>query len=185
MSIKKLLLTASIGIVVVLCLIAWSPWNVWRYRGDAKFSDGGFFAYPRYILTFPDMPLYETGEYRFRLQGLPSEKMTLMLYVKNSSGSMEERPRLTSLPTSIDAVLTDSHGKDVCRASGRPAESNKDGIWVLMSGAEAAYWHWQCNHVLIHSNESYNLVIRVTRADQTAEKVVVTPKFQGGGLELP
>jgi hypothetical protein len=37
-----------------------------------------------------------------------------MLYVKNSSGNMEERPRLTSLPTSIDAVLTDSHGKNVC-----------------------------------------------------------------------
>jgi hypothetical protein len=131
------------------------------------------------------MPLYEAGEYRFRLQGLPSEEMTLMLYVKNSSGSAEERPRLTNLPTSIGAVLTDSHGKDVCRASGRPKDSNEDGIWVLMSGAEAAYWHWQCNHVPIHLNESYNLVIRVTSADQTPEKVVVTPRLQGGGLELP
>jgi hypothetical protein len=154
---KKLLLTASVGIVVVLCLIAWSPWNVWRYRGDAKFSDGGFFAYPRYVLTFPDMPLYETGEYRFRLQGLPSEEMTLMLYVKNSSGSMEERPRLTSLPTSIGAVLTDSHGKDVCRASGRPADSNEDGIWVLMSGggrqtigtgSVTTYLFTQMNHTI-------------------------------------
>jgi hypothetical protein len=111
--------------------------------------------------------------------------MTLILYVKNSSGSMVERPQLTSLPTSIDAVLTDSHGKDVCRASGRPKDSNEDGIWVLMSGAEAGYWHWQCNHVPIHSNESYNLVLQVTSSNQTAEKVVVTPRFQGGGLELP
>ena len=131
---KRLLLTISVGIVVLLCLLAWSPWNVWRYRGDAKFSDGGFFAYPRHILTFPDIPLYQAGEYRFRLQGLPSEEMTLLLYVKNSSGSMEERPRLTSLPTSIDVALADSHGKDVCHASGRPKDSNEDGIWVLMSG---------------------------------------------------
>jgi len=182
---KNFLLTASVGIFVLLCLIVWSPWNVWRYRGDAKFSDGGFFSYPRYVLTFPDIPLYEGGEYRFRLQRLPSEEMTLMLYVKNSSGSEEERPRLTSLPTSIEAVLTDSHRKDVCHASGRPEDSNKDGIWVLMSGAEAAYWHWQCTRVPIHSNESYNLVLRVTIVDQTAEKVVVTPRFEGGGLELP
>lgn len=158
---------------------------MWRYRGDAKLSDGGFFAYPRYVLTFPDMPLYEVGEYRFRFQGLPSEEMTLMLYVKNSSGSEQERPRLTHLPTSIDAVLTDSRGQDVCRASGRPKDSNEDGIWVLRSGAEAAYWHWQCTHTVIHSQESYNLVIRVTSADQTPEKVVVTPRLEGGGLELP
>lgn len=185
MSRKKLLLTALVGIVVLLWVLAWSPWDVWRYRGDAKFSDGGFFAYPRYVLTFPDIPLYESREYRFRLQGLPTEEMTLILYVKNSSGSMEERPRLTSLPTSVDAVLTDGHGKDVCRASGRPRDSNEDGIWVLMSGAEAAYWHWRCNHVPIQSKESYNLMLRVTSSNQTAEKVVVTPRFQGGGLELP
>jgi hypothetical protein len=109
----------------------------------------------------------------------------LMLYVKGSSGSMEERPRLTNLPTTIEAVLTDSHGRDVCHASGRPNTSNEDGIWVLGSGAEAAYWHWQCTHVPTHSNESYDLLIRVISADQAAEKVVVSPRFQGGGLELP
>lgn len=185
MSRKKLLLAASVGVVVLLYLAAWSPWNVWRYRGDAKFSDGGFFAYPRYVLTFPDVPLYEMGEYRFRFQGLPSEEMTLMLHVKNSSGSMQERPRFTNLSTSIDAVLTDSHSKDVCHASGRPKDSNEDGIWVLTGGPDAAYWHWQCRDVRIRSNESYSLVIRVTSADQTAEKGVITPKLEGGGLELP
>lgn len=182
---KKLLAAVVLGIIAVLWLVVWSPWNVWRYRGDAKLSDGGFFAYPRYVLTFPDMPLYEAGEYRFRLQGLPSEEMTLLLYVKNSSGSEEERRRLTSLPTSIDAVLTDSRGKDVCRAAGRPRDSNQDGIWVLMSGGEAAYWHWQCTQVPVHPSESYSLVIRVTDPDQTADRVVVTPTIQGGGLELP
>jgi hypothetical protein len=105
------------------------------------------------------MPLYESGERRFHFQGLPNEEMTLLLYVKGSSGSEEERSRLTKLPTSIEAVLTDSHGKEVCKATGRPADSNEDGIWVLMSGAGAGagYWHWQCRDVQIRSNESYNL----------------------------
>ena len=111
--------------------------------------------------------------------------MTLLLSVKGSSGSEEERSRLTMLPVSIEAVLTNSRGKEVCTATGRPADSNEDGIWVLMSGGDAAYWHWQCNQVQIHSNESYDLLIRVVTAAQSEQKVVVTPIFSGGGLELP
>lgn len=182
---KRLVLTVMLGVIGALALIAWSPWSGLRFRGDGRFSDGGFFSYPRYVLTFPDIPLYESGERRFHFQGLPNEKMTLLLYVKGSSGSEEERSRLTKLPTSIEVVLTDSHGIEVCKASGRPADSNEDGIWVLRSGADAAYWHWQCTHVQIRSNESYNLVIRAVSAAQSAQRVVVTPILKGGGLELP
>jgi hypothetical protein len=184
MSRKKLILLVSCAVVSFLGLLAWSPWNARRYRGDGKFSDGGFFSYPRYVVTFPDMPLYEPGERRFHFQGVPNEEMTLMLYLKSSSGSVEERSRLTNLRTTIEAVLTDSQGKNVCRASGRP-DNNKDGIWVLMSGAGAGYWHFQCAHVQVHSKESYNLVIRVVEVNPNGERVVVTPAFQGGGLELP
>ncbi len=182
---KRLVLTVTLGVIGALALIAWSPWSGLRFRGDGRFSDGGFFSYPRYVLTFPDMPLHENGERRFHFQGLPNEEMTLLLYVKGSSGSEEERSRLTKLPTSIEAVLTDSHGREVCKATGRPADSNEDGIWVLMSGADAAYWHWRCNHVQIRSNESYNLVIRAFNAAQSDQRVVVTPILKGGGLELP
>lgn len=185
MSARKAFLTATLGIVAFLILFAWSPWNAWRYRGDGRFSDRGFFAYPRYVVTLVDIPLSESGERRFHLHGLPTEEMTLLLYVKGSSGSMEERPRLTRVPVTIEAELTDSRGRGVCHASGRPKDSNEDGIWVLTSAAEAAYWHWQCNHVQLHSNETYNLVIRVVSTGQAVEKVVVTPTFQGGGLELP
>jgi hypothetical protein len=182
---KKLVLAVTVGVIGLLVLIAWSPWSAPRFSGDGRLSDNGFFSYPRYVLTLPDMPLYESGERRFHLQGLPNEEMTLLLYVKGSSGSGEERSRLTKLPVSIDAVLTDSHGKEVCKATGRPADSNEDGIWVLMSGGDAAYWLWRCNHVQTNSNESYNLLIRVVGAAQSDQKVVVTPIFNGGGLELP
>lgn len=185
MSRKRIVLTVTLGVIGALALFAWSPWSSLRFRGDGRFSDRGFFSYPRYVLTFPEMPLYETGERRFHFQGLPKEEMTLLLYVKGSSGTEEERSRLAKLPTSIESVLADAHGKEVCKATGRPADSNEDGIWVLMSGADAAYWHWQCNHVQIRSNDSYDLVIRVFSAAQSDQRVVVTPILSGGGLELP
>jgi len=71
MSRKSVLLIIAFAIVAFLGVLAWSPWNAWRYRGDGRFSDGGFFSYPRYVATFPDMPLYEPGEKRFHFQGLP------------------------------------------------------------------------------------------------------------------
>jgi hypothetical protein len=148
------------------------------------FSDKGFFSYPRYVLKFPEVSLNESGERGFHFQGLPSEEVTLLLYVNGSSGSREERSRLTNLPVAIEAVLTDSHAKQVCKATGRPADSNEDGIWVLMSGADAAYWHWQCNRAPIRSSESYVLLIRIVCAAHQ-DQVVVTPILRGGGLELP
>ena len=185
MSRKKLILTVALGAIASLVVVVWTPWSVLRFKGDGRLSDGGFFSYPRYVLTFYDMPLYESGERRFHFRGVPNEEMTLLLYVKGSTGSMQERSRLTSLPISIEAVLTDGHGREVCKATGRPADSNEDGIWVLRSGRDAIYWHWQCNHIQMYSDESYNLLIRVVSAAQPDVKVVVTPILKGGGLELP
>jgi hypothetical protein len=184
MSRKKILLMVVLAVLTALALIAWSPWSTLRFKGEGSLSDNGFFSYPRFVLRFPEMSLNESGERGFHFQGLPSEEMTLLLYVNGSSGSGEERSRLTKLPVSIEAVITDSHAKQVCKAAGRPADSNEDGIWVLMSGADAAYWHWQCNHVPIRSSESYDLLIRVVSAAHQGQ-VVVTPILRGGGLELP
>jgi hypothetical protein len=183
MSRKKIILMAVLGAIIALALIAWSPWSTRRFKGEGSFSDKGFFSYPRYVLKLPEMSLNKSRERDFHFQGLPNEEMTLLLHVNGSSGSLEERSQLTKLPVTIEAVLTDSHGKQVCKATGRPADSNEDGIWVLMSGADAGYWHWQCNHVPIRSSESYDLLIRVDSAAR--QEVVVTPILRGGGLELP
>lgn len=184
---KRPLLAVTVGVVALLILSVWSPWVALRYRGDGKFSAGKFFSYPRYVVTFSDMPLYEAGERRFHLQGLPSEEMTLVLYVKGRSVySDEDRAPLEHLKTTIEATLTDGHGNETCHASGQPDSDNRDGIWVLMSGGgESGYWHWRCTDVRVHWYDSYNLVIRVISADPKGERVVVTPTFEGGGLELP
>jgi len=186
MSRGKLLLTVTLSAVTFLVFSACSAWRSFRYHGDGQISDGGFFSNPRYVVTFSDISLNEVGESRFHFRGLPNEEMTLILYVKNRPvNTWEDREPLERLKTTIEAILTDDQGKEVCHASGQPGSGNRDGMWVLMSGGEAGYWHWRCDHVRMHSDVSYTLMIRVTNADAKNERVVVIPRLIGGGLDLP
>jgi hypothetical protein len=183
---RKIFLTISFIAIALLILGAWSPWNSLRYRGDGEFSDRGFFRYPRYLVTFGDIQLNQTGEHHFHFRGLPNEEMDLSLIVKDRRvDTWADTTPLTNLPVTIEAILTDDRGSVACRAYGRPAPSNVDGVWVLTWGGSAAYWHHQCNLVRVHPNRMYDLAIRVTDTGPSVEKVVVRPKLTGGGLELP
>jgi hypothetical protein len=186
MSRKRLFLITFILLIVFVTIGAWSPWNSLRYHGDGQFSDRGFFRFPRYLVTFSDIQLNEAGEHHFHFRGLPDEEMSLVLLVKGKRvDTRADTAPLTSLPATIEAVLTDDKGHVICRAYGRPAPSNEDGNWVLTWGGAAAYWHHQFNFVQVHPNRIYDLMIRVTDVGQGIEKVVVTPRLTGGGLELP
>jgi hypothetical protein len=140
---KKLLLTITFVIIALVTLNAWSPWDSLRYHGDGQFCDRGFFSYPRYLVTFPDIQLNQAGEHHFHFRGLPNEEMTLMLLIKDRSvDTWADTAPLANLPVTIEAVLTDDKGHVNCRAYGRPAPGNEDGIWVLTWGGDAAYWHY-------------------------------------------
>lgn len=60
MSRKKLLLTMTFVTIALLAVYIWSPWDSSRYHGDGKFSDNGFFSYPRHLVTFSDIRLIGT-----------------------------------------------------------------------------------------------------------------------------
>lgn len=147
----------------------------------------GFFDHPRYVLTFPDLSLNEISEHHFHFRGLPNEEMNLMLYVKDRPvRTSDDRRPLERLKTTIEARLVGDRGKEICRGSGQPGPGNSDGMWVLGErGDESAYWHWRCTHMQVYPNVSYTLTIQVTTPDSKDEKIVVTPKFEGGGLDLP
>jgi hypothetical protein len=70
--------------------------------------------------------------------------MTLMLLVKDRQvDTWADSAPLANLPVTIEGILTDDKGRVTCRAHGRPAPSNEDGIWVLTWGGAVAYWHHQ------------------------------------------
>jgi hypothetical protein len=178
-------LLVTLGTLLSLILIAWSPWSALLYYRDGKFSDGLFF-YPRYSVRFAEIPLNEHSEYHFRFRGMPSEEMSLILYVKGHGPDWGNRNFLTSFPATIEAKLTDGNGSVVCFAYGRPADANREGVWVLMSGQdEVGYWHYQCNFVRVSRFKSYDLMIRVSDVGPGADRVMVIPTLEGGGTELP
>jgi hypothetical protein len=144
---------------------------------------------PRYLIRFNEIPVFQTGNYQYHFRGLPHEELTLVLHVERKPPLRDEE--LKSLQTVIEAVLLDSHGADVCKSSRLrshtlPALNDQDGVWVLSGTTQGPmFWHWQCHNFQAHPRESYELTIRVTRADPHGENVFVTPTLEGGGIEFP
>jgi len=171
-------------IIAAGLLTSCDPTGKLLYRGDGTFSDRTELNRPRYLIRFNRLPIFQTGAYQFHFRGLPHEKMTLVLYVDDKSSQQDDE--LKSLQTVIEASLLDSHGNDICKSSRPPGLNDKDGAWVL-SGAgddQAIFWHWQCHNFQAYRLDSYELTIRVTRADPRGEKIFVTPTLEGGGIEF-
>ena len=171
--------------VVGAGLIALSePWAKLLYHGDGIFSDLTVLNRPRYVIRFNEIPIFQTGKYQYHFRGLPHEKFTLALSVNGKPSWPNEE--LRTLQTAIEAVLLDSHGTDVCKSSRLPALNDPDGVWVLSGNEQGAeFWHWNCHNFQARPRESYELTIRVTRTDPHGEKIFVTPRLEGGGIEFP
>jgi len=183
---RTLLVLAVVGVgLLALC----QPWAKFLYHGDGSFSDLTVLHRPRYLIRFDEIPISQTGNYQYHFRGLPHEELTLVLHVKGRDAVTDEE--LKSLQAAIETVLQDSHGTDVCKSSRllsrtSPELNSQDSVWVLSGVAQdRMFWHWQCHNFQAHSRESYELTIRVTRADPHGEKIFFTPTLEGGGIEFP
>jgi hypothetical protein len=176
---KTVRLTVAVAILLI-ALKVWNPFPV-HYKGDGSFADHGRFSYPRYVITFPDLPLFATGERRFMLRGLPTETMGLMLYLPNRP-TPSEADSLMHSKVAIEATLVDSSGKELCHVSGSPDGNDLNKKWNLQIGPDsAAYFHVRCSKVNVRSWRDYALAIRVVDAPSDIEHITVIPKFEGGG----
>ena len=50
----------TLGILRLMFLLAWSPWDSLRYRGDGQFSNRGFFSNPRSGPLLPGAPRFSS-----------------------------------------------------------------------------------------------------------------------------
>jgi hypothetical protein len=180
---NKALKLAALVAIALIALKVWNPLPV-HYKGDGSFADHGRFSYPRYVVTFPDLPLFRTGERRYALRGLPTETMALMFYLPNHPSSGEAE-RLMQLNVGIEASLVDGAGKELCHVSGTPHfHGDPSKTWNLrITPDSAAYFHSQCSKIDVRSGHDYALAIRVVNLPSDSEHIIVIPRFEGGGEE--
>jgi len=154
------------------------------FRGAASMRDTGVFSYPRYHATLGDIPLSEAGDYTLKFSGLPSEQMSLQLYVVG--GFDANGDLLRSLTTELSVDIVDSQGKVLCSASGTPSQSDPSARWVLMSsGIDAAFWHNHCVDVAYARHTNYKLHLSISNVDPCSPRVTLRATLEGGGIELP
>ena len=172
----------TLAVIASLILVLWlaDEYPALRFRGDAHFSGGPVLGYS---VKMRRIPFYRAGEYVYHLRGLPNEEMSLQLYADGKSE--KDRHELTTLGTTLDAVLIDQNGI-VCQASGKIREGQNASIWVLMSdGSEATLWNFHCVHIPLKSSSSYTLTLRIRDVDPNTPKIDLVPAFEGGQLDLP
>jgi hypothetical protein len=146
-------------------------------------SDTGFWSYPRYHAPVGAFPLAEPGSYVFQFAGLPSETMSLQLYIEPFEPP--DRRRFEKLPTRLEVKIVESTGTVVCEAGGSP-RGGRPGEWGMMSSATAgAFWHTACLDRKFRRGRTYALHVQVSTPDPDAPRVLLHAKLEGGGTELP
>jgi len=175
---KKIVLTVALSIIVLLWFADEYP--ALRFRGDAKFSGGPILGYQ---IKMRPIPFNQVGEYVFHFRGVPDEDMSLQLYAEGKSD--KNREELTHVDTTLDAFLVDQNGHVECQASGMPREGQNEHIWVVMSGMEAAFWHWNCVHMPMKPSVSYTLTLRISDVDPKTPHINLLPVLEGGQLDMP
>jgi len=177
---------AGTAVTMALAVGAWwlLSYHPTDFRGAEPMRDTGVFSYPRYYATLGDIPLVQAGHYTFNFAGLPSENMTLQLYVMG--GPETNIGLLRELTTEVSAYIVDSQDKRICSATGTPSRSDPSAKWVLMSnGLNQAFWHDHCRDVSFAKNTNYSLHLSISDVDPRSPRVLLRATLEGGGNELP
>jgi hypothetical protein len=154
-----------------------------EYRGSGQLKDRGVFSYYRYQAPLGTFPFNAEGTYTFSFSRLPSETMSLKLYVPNHS--FQNSQAIETLRTVITADITDGSGVQICSATGSPDGSGARR-WVLSSSRfDASFWHEACRDRPYKRTASYRLRVAVGNVDPRTPNVSLTAVLEGGGIELP
>jgi hypothetical protein len=177
--------------VLILCLVAgvfFVPHQIWSYSGPGTMRDDGVLSYPRYKLELPSVAVGEQLR-SFTFTDVPSEAMSLKLYIPGSSVSNVEE--LQAVHLQITAQLFEeatalTPRRLVCSAEGSPDGAAMESRWVVTgSSRSAALWHSRCLRVPISAERRYTLMLEIAGTDSSGLVKVLVPTLEGGGFELP
>ena len=164
---------------VALAMMAGCSTHAGGFRGDGVVVDHGREAYyPRFEIRLrPAVSLAVAGHTSYRLHGVPSEPLTLMLRL-DQGGEYES---LKQLSTIVDVEVKDARGVQICRASG--ALSTWTLAWSRVG--PGAFWQRACTELLLRSDATHQITMTVREIDAKQSGPRVTVVLQGGGKDAP
>jgi hypothetical protein len=151
--------------------------------------DYGLLSYPRYELKLPGIST-EDKYTSFSFAGVPSEEMTLELYIVDATLDKLDKP-LAALDTQITAHLFDEATplvprRVLCSATGSPSTASRDSRWVATGNYEfVALWHSRCLRVPMSKDRRYTLTLEIADSGLSSLAKILVPVLKGGGSELP
>jgi hypothetical protein len=176
-------LTIAIVVLVAMWLVGYHRFEL---KGAVGLRDSGFFSYPRYHVQLGSVPLWQAGQYEFKVSGLPPGPLDLRLQVSDQTGANSDE--LTALSTNVAVSMTESSGKQVCEGAGSlsDARMRERSTWALASSSsQASFWHSRCLQVSTNRFKSYVVRVKISDVAPRSPHVSMLPILEGGGIELP
>jgi hypothetical protein len=179
--------TAAPVIAALLIVAIWSfGYHISEFKGGVGIRDSGVFSYPRYRAQLGVLPLWQDGEHRFDVRGLPPGPLDLQIYVEGATGA--DRAELTSLSTTVSATILDGFGTKVCSETGLLSDAKTRALpsWVLASSnSSASFWQESCLQLPINRSKAYTIKVSVSEVDPQSPHKMLMAVLSGGGVELP
>jgi hypothetical protein len=171
--------TLCVFVVALACLLLWKlHYTVRSFSGDGQITDTGFWSYPRYHITFPDIRIGEKETYTFSFRGAPPVHVSFALRLRDTA----QLSVLHSLgeKLTIGMRLQDLSGNTLCDARSSLVH------WVeSTSSTDVEYWHEACRDIALRRSHTYVLTVTVEGGRSEKRSTLLTPVLEGGGTELP
>lgn len=188
----KVIIVILAALILGSSVLWFTAYNPREFHGAGPMRDTGYFSRPRYHAPLGQVPLTTAGTYTMKFSGLPSEHMTLALYVHGRR--VIPISLLTNLTTELSVEITDATGRILCSAIDTPAGPDASKQWLLTysynlkyldtNNTETKYWHPKCSDVPFSRNTEYTLRMTIRKLDPRSPDVSMTAILEGGGIEI-
>ena len=184
MKLRALYILNKVMICIVLTMV-FGGCGQRDYKGDGTL-DTAFFFYPKFKVTFSELPINTPIKKLYRFRGTPDDELILRFDILREDRKREtDYKQLTLLWKDLNKAkivikVVLAIGDSKVRSVG-PALLTE--AWTLAAfGKEYYFWHKDFNKLLLNKKAEYKLNIEVDVKGNLRQKVFLVPILEGGGF---
>lgn len=179
----RILIALSLVVLVVVCVtgvIYLINGGRNGMTGDAHVYDAGVWTYPRYTVTFPQVPL-SNGVYRkFSVTNLPARSMTFGLRLVVADWASPSSQGVLTEDWKVTVRIREDDESEMFEVSAPLSE------WrFAQSTTDTTMWHMSLRDLPLRRNRQYAMILAVSGPADDVGGVFLEPRLTGGGNELP